>query len=1029
MVALYKSSTRVDVPANTPAVLQEIRVPEHSALMAGWPAEGTTATIEGTAAVPASSAAPSLEEEQTTVSFVPDYLPAGPKPGNVVVANVLEGGIYEDEEIKLPPRPEPPPVRPDTWNLSEYEALAVSATELADPLTLLPDGAVTIPPAPLSLEEVLAANRPLRPIDYAEADDAVKPGPLEPGQIEIESAQYIDFDEERNMVYATGRPVARFGAYVIKADKIMVDTRLREIQAEGDVILTSEDQHIEAKAVSVNANNNEGVAYEAKGRSGSFYFMGDPMCGNGTTTFRQLSKEESYFKDASFTTCNFGVPHFRVRAKEFSVFNNDRIFARNVVVYVHEVPVLWLPYFTRSMKEGTPWGGSIGNDGQLGMFVRVFYDYRASCYVPSDVDPDTMIRSSYGYARTRVDYFSKRGMGEGLTYAYSFAQGKHRGNLDVYNLNDKERDVGDDSGSRYYVNWWHRTRVTDELEWLADVDYPSDPDLFYDVFDRIRGGGERRRDRIPERRVSTALEWTTENFFAGIQVELKDRIGRDRVSYFADPKDNDYNYDRGYNNETQIRVTPPGMLGGMAVGYDGYYTDPASIQDSDLEDGISTNRYGRVTERLPQITVSSNQLRLGTLPWWYHMDLNVINNLDKGLNIVGTDDDAFVRGFDLYQSLTNQIKIGERCTLVTKFGLGVGVMEREDDSFNFDLPTGATFPFVMNGQKIDDDIIGLTLLDRDTFLVGRKTFSLKDVNPAFAYGDIDSKFNTRISNALSHYIRWRFREGTNDSLGQFYENIGALKTRDDLYNFRNSENWIESGLVYNLIYPRLTANVSLGHNLQGEGDITPNELRQYINAGAGWTNDRNTLGLNGGVGLQERQLRDPTDPNEFQQNSLTYYLSGRYTPVHKRFYASTSAYFIQNKNSDPLGGSPDEGNLDSRNDSNIDFTVGKKLGTKYAMEVASRYRTNLSTNSDGDSKGQFTDTYVRLRRDFHDVIGTLSVGLNDTGLSKDDESNDSSYQVRFDVQFKKPGQKGLPPYVRTTDLYSRSKLGAFETGG
>jgi len=183
------------------------------------------------------------------------------------------------------------------------------------------------------------------------------------------------------------------------------------------------------------------------------------------------------------------------------------------------------------------------------------------------------------------------------------------------------------------------------------------------------------------------------------------------------------------------------------------------------------------------------------------------------------------------------------------------------------------------------------------------------------------------------------------------------------------------------------------------------------------------------VGLQERQLRDPTDPNEFQQNSLTYYLSGRYTPVHKRFYASTSAYFIQNKNSDPLGGSPDEGNLDSRNDSNIDFTVGKKLGTKYAMEVASRYRTNLSTNSDGDSKGQFTDTYVRLRRDFHDVIGTLSVGLNDTGLSKDDESNDSSYQVRFDVQFKKPGQKGLPPYVRTTDLYSRSKLGAFETGG
>ena len=37
--------------------------------------------------------------------------------------------------------------------------------------------------------------------------------------------------------------------------------------------------------------------------------------------------------------------------------------------------------------------------------------------------------------------------------------------------------------------------------------------------------------------------------------------------------------------------------------------------------------------------------------------------------------------------------------------------------------------------------------------------------------------------------------------------------------------------------------------------------------------------------------------------------------------------------------------------------------------------------------------------------------------------------MRFDVKFKKPGEKGLPPYVRTTDLYTRSKLGAFETGG
>ena len=991
----------------------------------GWTAPA--ADVESTVAAVLEDV-PSLQEDAlTTVSFVPDYLPAGPSAGPV---SVSMGGafMYEDEEVRLPPRREPAPVRPEDWDLSEYESLAASLTEQADPLTLLPDGAITLPPAPLSLEEVLSANRPERPIDYAEGDDPVKPGPLAPGQIEVESPLYLDFDEERQMIYATGRPMARYGEYVIKADKLMVDTRLREIQAEGNVVLTSEDQHVEARAVWVNTVTGQGVAYEARGRSGPLYFLGEPLCGDGTTTFRQLSREESHFKNASFTTCDFPVPHYRVRAKEFSLYNKDRVFARNVVLYVREVPVLWLPYFTRSLKEGIPWGFSIGTDGDLGFFVRVFYDYRNSCYVPSDVDPSTMIRESYSTARLRLDHFSDRGLGEGLEYSYYFGQGKHRGALDVYHLDDKEREVGSESSSRYYVNWWHRTRVTDELQWLADVDYQSDPDLFYDVFDRIRGGNDRRRDRLPERRVSTALEWTTDNFFAGLQVELKDRIGRDRVSYFAEPKDDDFNYDRGYNDEASLRVTPPGTLDGTPVLYDGFYTDPTSIRDSDLEYGVSSDRYGRVTERLPHLRVTSNRLRLGTLPWWYSMDLNVINNLDKGLNIVGDGDDAYVRGFDLYQALTNRIKLGERSTLVTKFGLGFGVMDREKDSFGYEFPAGATFPFVYDGQLIGDDLIGLTFLDPETFLVGQKQFSLKDVEPGFAYGDVDSKFHTRITSALSAYVRYRLREGTDDSLGQFYENIGARKTRDDLYNFRTAENWVETGLNYNLVYPRLTANLSVGKNLQGREDITPNELLQYANAGLGWTNDRNTLFMNGGVGLQERQLRDPTDPNEYQQNSLTYYLSGQYRPVHQRFYSNVSAYFIQNASDDPLGGSSDLGSLDSRNDANVDFTVGRKIGTKYVVEVASRYRSRLGNNS-GDSEGKFTDTYVRLRRDFHDIVGTLSVGLKDSGLSSKAESNDSEFQMRFDVKFKKPGEKGLPPYVRTTDLYTRSKLGAFETGG
>ncbi len=963
----------------------------------------------------------SADAAATTVS-ASNYLPVHSEDA------AAEAG-YEGDAVSRKPRGgarEPGPARLSKWNLAEYEALAASTTEKADPLSVLPTGAVTLPPTPLDLEEVLAANQAERPIDYAEPGDTVKPGPLPAGQIELDCPQYYDYDEERHFVYAIGRPTARYGAQKLTADRLLVDTRLREIQAYGNVILTSEGQHVEAESLWVSTLTNQGVAYNCRGRNGPFYFLGEPFKGDGTTTFRQLSKSESHFKDASFTTCDFTVPHFRVRAKEFSIYNNDRIFARNVVVYVHEVPVLWLPYYTMSLKEGIPWGASIGSDNSLGAFVRVFYDYYNSCYVPSDADEGTMIRSSFQHARLRGDFFSKRGFGKGLEYSYEFDQGRHRGNLDVYQINDKERDVDGSKGeSRSYVNWFHRTRITEELAWMVDVDYVSDPDIFYDIFDRLRGAGEAKRERIPERKISTGFEWTAENFFAGLQVELKDRIGRDRVSYFADPKDNDYDYDRAYNNEVISRVTPPGTVGGEAVPYDGFYTRPLSVNDEDLDNGVSSDRYGRVTERLPQITISTNRLRLGTSPWWYHMDLNIINNLDKGLNTVGTRDDAFVRGFDLYQSLTNLLRLGERATLTTKFGLGFGIADREKDSYNLDFPDNATFPFVYDGQLINGEFIGMTFLDRDTFLVGTKRYSLKDVSPEFFYGDVDSKFQYRITEALTAYIRYRLREGNDDNLGQFYENIGNRMAKDDLYAFRTKEHWLEGGFVYNLLYPRLNLNLSAGKNLQGEGDITPNEIRHYANAGVGWSNEANTTFLNSGVTIQNQQLRDPTDPNQFQQNSTTYYVAGSYIPVHRRYYARIGAYFLQNANSDPLGTSPNDSNLDSQNNTNLNMTVGRKLGTKYLVEVASNARTNS-----GSDNNNVTDTYVRVKRDFHDMIGVLSVGQTTKKLSDNSEGTESGgTQVRFSVQFKKPGEKGLPPYSRQADLFSRSKVGAFETGG
>ncbi|MBX7247345.1 MAG: hypothetical protein K1X53_17765 [Candidatus Sumerlaeaceae bacterium] len=924
------------------------------------------------------------------------------------------------------------------WDRNEYETLASDETKkkAGNPMEDVRTASTY-----LTIEEVLAANRPDRTIEYASTPATGSSTPpqqpvkaLPAGHVQIESADYIDYDEERKFLYGRGRTVVHYGAFTIKADKVLVDTRLKEIQAQGNVILTSESDYIEAESIWVNAENGQGIAYGTRGRQGPFFFLGDPTNGDGTTTFRQVSKDEVVFKDASFTGCEFPVPFYRVHAKEFVVMNGERVFARNAVLYVREKPLLWIPYYTKSLKEKSPWGATVGDDSKLGQFVRVWYNYYYACYSPSEVDDKTMHRTSYAHMRLYSDYMSKKGWGQGLQGSYFIEDGKHRGSLDLYRVNDTDREVtGDDFTERYYVNWYNRTRLSENLNLLVNVDYASDPDLFKDILDRLKTSSQPERDRLIERSAQGALEWTADDFFAGIEVSFKDRIGRDRVNNYSDPRDNDFDYNTNYNKETFFTLASAGTGPDGNPYPAGTFTNPFSVQDD--EDGISAKRYGRVSEKLPEITFSSNRLRLWTLPLWYHVDLKVFNNLDKGLNVVSTKDDAYVQGFDFYQSLSHLMKFCDRYTLLTKVGLGVTVAERDDDSFNLDFPSNATFPYIYDGQIINGQLEGLTFVDKDTFLVGTKKLSLKDVDPAFIYGDIDSRFNARITDALSAWVRYRFREtSTDNSLGDFYSVMGSSKTPDDLFPFRLREHWIEAGLNYNLVYPRLTASLSAGKNLEGNDEYRANELIQYTNLNLGWNNKKGTLFANTGIGNQQRQMRDPSDANEYQQESLNTYVNASYRPIHGRWYVRGAGYFIDNQNTDPLYGSSGSNDLDTGNSMLFDFAVGRKIGTKYIVEYSGKYRTNTNSNSDtatgnnNDTQNK-TDHFLRIGRDFHDVIAGVSFEVRDESGGNSSDNNNNDYQVKFDFKLKQAADKGAPPYLRTGELFNASKVGAFETGG
>jgi hypothetical protein len=390
----------------------------------------------------------------------------------------------------------------------------------------------------------------------------------------------------------------------------------------------------------------------------------------------------------------------------------------------------------------------------------------------------------------------------------------------------------------------------------------GDPELYDEVLDVFRND---ERKRVMERRGRTALTWTRDQYVARLLVEVKDRIGRDRITDFSDPRDNDKDFD----------VQPD-----------------LPVNDRDAED-INTNRWGRVTERMPQITAETIWLRMWNLPLYYHTDLNLFNNLDKGINTVDREDDAWVQGGDWYHALLWRWKISPRYTALTQVGGGAGAAVRDQQDFDFDYVDDYFDDGYYPPLDLPDVEGGLDFTDRDTFLIGEEPFNPDQIKDGFGYGDFKERLHARFTDALIGDLIYRYRATTDDFLGDWYAEMGDKWVRSDLYNFRLRENNIEAILRYVLAHPRLTVFLRAYQNLVGEDDLFPQELVSSYGTGAYWSNDSGTFQIGPSVGFSERQIRHPSDPDSYIDSYLHYGLSAGYRPLSDLWWTKLALSYRQ----------------------------------------------------------------------------------------------------------------------------------------
>lgn len=788
---------------------------------------------------------------------------------------------------------------------------------------------------------------------------------------------FLDYDDEEGIIYNPERTQIVYGKFFLEADRVIIDNRLQEVQAEGNVVFRVLDEEelqneIFADSFRYNFGEGEGVAFGVKGRYGPVFFrthQSEEAIAAQIPPFQQVSEQESIFRNTSITTCDFVIPHYRVRAREVILFQEDRIFFRGATFYVMDTPVLYLPFYTRSLTGGSPWFFQFGVGDDTGFRMRAGYEYEHETREPSFEDEDVYVTRTRGEARTYTDILTGRGIGAGFDYKYTVDYKRHRGEFSAYAMEDWEREVSeatldDDSdeeeeSERFNLQLRHRTEVTEHLSALVNVDWFSDPEVFYDVLDHF-ADSEFQRERQPERRARAAITYLREAYVARLLVEAKDRIGIDRYGDFSDPADNNFDFD-----------LDPGV----------------ELDDSDVN-SIARARWGRVSERLPEATFATRYLPFGRLPLYLTSEIRAYNNLDKGINTVDTDDDAWVRGLDVYHQLLWQYKITERYILLAKIGGGVGVADREEDTFGLDP---------INLRPFEDSI---DLIDNDgTFRVGTEEFDYDDLEEFYAYGDAELRLNARFSDSLSGYVRWRIRETTDDFVGDFYARIGDYTSREDLFDYRLREHWVDGGLTYVLLHPSLVAFANGGANLVGHGDRFPNEELGYWNVGTRWANRRNTLKLGGSVGQSNRQVLHPSADGEGEQLFTFYRLFGDYSPIHGRWY--TRAVLDQTSTSGDDDFEDDDADeftffTDEEDRTRVTLVYGRELGPKWDTEIKLRW--------DDRVEGLREIAWI-LQRDLHDAIASVKIRSKQSIEDADDRNDlERELDISFGLKLKLPEQ-------------------------
>jgi LPS-assembly protein len=270
--------------------------------------------------------------------------------------------------------------------------------------------------APAPINPAQAAPAPINPAQAAPAQAPAAPPRLRLGiDANADVFEYIG----DNQLHLEGNAVIPVDATTkMFADRIVVFLDTQRLVADGNVTLQSAEGQITASRIELNASDGTGVFHGASGvmslgdqadltqfgsQDPDVYFRGETIEKLGTRRYR--------ITRGGFTTCVQPEPRWQMVARSVVINLDDYAIARNTVLKVKGVPVLYLPIVYYPIQD---------DERATGFLLP---SYGASRLRGQTISSGFFWAIGRSHDATLVhDWFTKAGQGVGAEYRYISGQ-------------------------------------------------------------------------------------------------------------------------------------------------------------------------------------------------------------------------------------------------------------------------------------------------------------------------------------------------------------------------------------------------------------------------------------------------------------------------------------------------------------------------------------------------------------------------------------------------------------------------------